>query len=70
MILPQDFAFHRADEIVQLLLRVAVDVCDAHELGTLLVDGSNNGSNRFPLVKSVVVGVTSDDHGARFWEPE
>ena len=68
VILPQGFANSRADEIVQLLLGVAVNVCDAQELGTLLVDGSNNGSNRFPLVKSVVVGVISDDHDARLWE--
>ena len=68
LILSQSFAHRRADEIVQLLLGVAVNVCDAQELGTLLVDGSNNGSNRFPLVKSVVVGVISDDHDARLWE--
>ena len=70
VILPQGFANSRADEIVQLLLGVAVDVGDAHELGTLLVDGSHDGPNRFPLVKSVVVGVITDDHRARHWNPD
>ena len=57
VILPQGFALHRADEIVQLLLRVAVDVCDAHKFGTILIDAINNGSNRFHIVERVVVGI-------------
>ena len=70
VLLPQDFALHRADEIVQLLLRVAVDVCDAHEFGTILINASNNGSNSFHIVESVVVGIIPDDHGARHWDPD
>ena len=57
VILPQGFALHRADEIVQLLLRFAVDVCDAHKFGTILIDAINNGSNRFHIVERVVVGI-------------
>ena len=70
VILPQGFALHRADEIVQLLLRVAVDVCDAHKFGTILIDAINNGSNRFHIVERVVVGIIPDDHGARHWDSD
>ena len=70
VILPQGFALHRADEIVQLLLRVAVDVCNAHKFGTILIDAINNGSNRFHIVERVVVGIIPDDHGARHWDSD
>ena len=61
VILPQGFALHRADEIVQPLLRVAVDVCDAHKFGTILIDAINNGSNRFHMGSSHCVHLST--HG-------
>ena len=59
VILPQGFALHRADEIVQLLLRVAVDVCNAHKFGTILIDAINNGSNRFHMGSSHCVQLST-----------
>ena len=55
--------------IVKYLLWVAVNVRDAHELGTCGVYGSHDGPNRSPLVKSVVVGVIPDDHSAGHGDP-
>ena len=65
MILPQGLTHSRADQIVQLLLGVAVDVGDTHELGGGAVHRRNNSSHGPPLVKGVVVGVVTYDHCAR-----